>query len=475
VPYGARTVRGRLPNALWPRYVAAMSKWLSASLLAMAFVLSSFWMVDHFTRRMTHGLGAVAYIVVAVAATTLALRYFVPWVARRAVRWRTEALLAIGVLATLWLAFAILYPLANSGRFGGGTDRDEALNLGIGELFAGHYRYYVRTYFDMPLTPMPGALLLAAPFYALGNAAYQNMFWLPVFGLLLWSAARSLRAGLVLLVGLLLAAPEVARDYVTGGDLGTNTIYVLASMLLLLWSITGATVAAAPEATARRSAGRAHAAKRTLVRSLAAIGFGLALSSRPNWVLILPILLAALTTRAGWRRALLYLALSLGTAAAVTLPFYLYDLAGFSPLHVTEFVQRVNERFPHGSSLVFALGLAVSVVLGVRQYRLGREGAPVGSAHGNGGRTLRETERRAEGWMCIHCALAQAVPILLTTALLAIATGFDSWATRYVLAMSHVLVYPLLYAWTLCNRSAWLPDEIAPLAPASRTTRPVHA
>jgi hypothetical protein len=51
---------------------------------------------------------------------------------------------------------------------------------------------------------------------------------------------------------------------------------------------------------------------------------------------VLPILLCAfLRQREGWLSALLKTAAPLAVTAAVTLPFYLYDRAGFSPLHLT--------------------------------------------------------------------------------------------------------------------------------------------
>jgi len=93
-----------------------------------------------------------------------------------------QFLLLIGILFTaLIFIFFIVYPLANSGILGKGSDRDEALNIAIEELMAGHYPYYAKTYLDHPISPLPGSLLLASPFAILGNSAYQNFFWLFLF------------------------------------------------------------------------------------------------------------------------------------------------------------------------------------------------------------------------------------------------------------------------------------------------------
>jgi len=93
----------------------------------------------------------------------------------------TSARLVLLMTLLLIAAFIVLYPVARSGLFGPGSDRDDALNVALQALLSGHYPYYAQTYLGNPPTPMPGALLLALPFFALGTSAWQNLFWLPVF------------------------------------------------------------------------------------------------------------------------------------------------------------------------------------------------------------------------------------------------------------------------------------------------------
>ena len=91
------------------------------------------------------------------------------------------------MLLLVGLAFSamIAYPFLNAGwgTTRGGTDRDDALIILVRECLAGHYPYYSTTPGGNPLTPMPGAGLLAAPFVITGQIALQNLFWLGVVGL----------------------------------------------------------------------------------------------------------------------------------------------------------------------------------------------------------------------------------------------------------------------------------------------------
>ncbi len=79
-----------------------------------------------------------------------------------------------------------MYPLANSGwgwRATGG-DRDDALVLLVRESFAGRYLYHARTSAGVPISPMPGAGLLALPFVMTKQMGLQNACWLGA--MILW-------------------------------------------------------------------------------------------------------------------------------------------------------------------------------------------------------------------------------------------------------------------------------------------------
>jgi len=208
--------------------------------------------------------------------------------------------------------FVVVYPRADAGAFGAGSDRDDALNIGISRLLQGLYPYDAVTYFGNKITPMPGALLIAAPFWLVfGNAAVQNLFWVPLTFPLLRSLSHDLGEAFCLWVTLF-AAPGVLREVVSGGDLVVNAIYVALALRLVV----------------------ASAQRRLWLQVVGAVGLGVALSSRPNFWLVLPLLLAYLWRTRGPLQALLTVGCATAVSAALTLPFYLADPAGFSPLHV---------------------------------------------------------------------------------------------------------------------------------------------
>ena len=85
-----------------------------------------------------------------------------------------SAILVLGLFASrrgesiprIWIAaicvvalglFALLFPIAHSGVLGPGSDRDDALNVALQALLAGHYPYDVATYLGNP--PLPCLVL----------------------------------------------------------------------------------------------------------------------------------------------------------------------------------------------------------------------------------------------------------------------------------------------------------------------------
>lgn len=81
------------------------------------------------------------------------------------------------VIAAIVLVSLLLYPVADALKeHMGGSDRDDAVIVGVRALFDGEYPYGKTTYFGSWLSPGPGLLLLYAPFvgldlYALGAGA----------------------------------------------------------------------------------------------------------------------------------------------------------------------------------------------------------------------------------------------------------------------------------------------------------------
>ena len=248
------------------------------------------------------------------------------------------ALIGLTFLALL-IAFAVVYPIANAGVVGGGSDADDALNLAVSELLQGRYPYYPETYLGNPISPLPGALFLSIPFVLLGNGAYQNFFWLLVFVLAMKSYLNNGRLALLLLWLILALSPAVPYQMMIGSDYTANTLYIL---LFMLWLLRAASEPDLPG----------------WQKTLPAIFLGIGLSSRANFLLILPLVAAALVRIAGWRGAIRYMGITGVAFAAVTLPFYLYDPAAFSPLHTHRDLSQFNVILPYA-------GVVIPLVTGV--------------------------------------------------------------------------------------------------------------
>ncbi len=314
--------------------------WATAG-LAAALLLPSTAVVQ----RYLHTIGLLAYLIIAAAALILLVRRREPllrWAAR--LPERRALWLAALTFAVVVAVFLATYPLTNAGAVRGGSDSDDALDVAAAQLLHGRYPYAARTYLDNPISPLPGAILLAAPFVLLGASAYQNLFWLALFYLALRAYLKDGRSPLLLLWTALALSPAVWHQIVTGTDYLANSLYVL---LFMLWLI-------------RAAAGPAGRDRRAI---LFAILLGVGLSSRANFLLLLPLLFAALARLAGPKAAARYVALSGLSFLAVTLPFFLHDPAGFSPLHTTDELGRFDVVLPHAGVWISAAAAALAGVL----------------------------------------------------------------------------------------------------------------
>jgi hypothetical protein len=325
-------------------------------------------------------VGLLIYLVAATAILWLVYRYLLELVLSRLSERESVYLLLLTFVALIAI-FAIVYPKANLHIAGRGSDADDGLNLAVNELLKGRYPYYARTYLDNPLSPLPGAILLAIPFVLLGSSAYQNLFWLGVFCFVLCRMMQSWRGTLILFWTTLIFSPVLMNDVVTGGDYPTNTIYVLGFMLLTLsWG--------------------ARADSPSWKGLLAALLLGIGLSSRANFLLVMPQLFAALTIKAGWRVALNYVAGAGAAFAAVTIPFWIYDPAGFTPLHAQAHkVAEFQTILPFAGLVVPTLGGCIAMALAWRSIKL-----------------------RSETWLR-DCAIVQAFLVICVATLTALQTG----------------------------------------------------
>ena len=349
------------------------------TLLGLAFCL-----VVPSTGEVQKYLGTPA--VVLYAALVLATVFWgygklLPWFLN-IVNQRRATLLAVATGLVVVAIFAVLHPIAESGSVGGGSDSDDAINLGVAELLQGRYPYYPKTYIGNPILPMPGALLLATPFVLLGDCAYQNIFWLLAAFVAIRIYLNDARWALLFLWSFLALSPAVFQQIASGSDKSSNAIYVLLFTVFVLTS-------------ASRTQGGSNA---KLLAASALLGLGL--SARPNYLLILPLIFSALVRQLGLSRALQCLGVTVAVILLVTVPFYAYDPQAFTPLLSYKKVSQFERVLPYAGILI--TGGTGLIALLLSWTRTNHDLADV----------LR------------NCAIVQAVPPLAVLVLTWIAAGW---------------------------------------------------
>jgi hypothetical protein len=215
----------------------------------------------------------------------------------------------------LTAAFAILYPLSLKHTLNRGSDREDALRIELNAVRHHQYPYDTRTFLGNPPTPLPGAMLLAAPFFAIGHIAWQNFLWLALFFFFTLRFFRYRSTALFFLAVLLLFAPGNLSDFTSGGDYLTNFFYLAIAVVLFARSLDLPFYACVP----------------------AAIFLGVTLSSRIVYSVVLIPLLALALQRSPRSRAFFLFAVVLLSAAAITLPV-------FSPHPFTHLLQQLNQN-----------------------------------------------------------------------------------------------------------------------------------
>jgi hypothetical protein len=318
-------------------------------------------------------LGVVSYIAIVLSTLLILQRYFFTKFAARVTDRQVLWLTAATFIFLLTTFFAV-YPLANSGIFGMGSDRDEALNIATTEMLNGRYPYYPLTYLGKPISPLPGSLVLAIPFVMLGNSAYQNFFWLFAFLFNMSSYLKNRQLAFLLLWVIIALSPVVLNEVVTGGDLLANSIYVL---LLVMWMVS-----AIPQP------GYSNWGKFLLAALL-----GVGLASRANFILILPLVFSSMVNSAGWKPAAKYTAITCLVLGLMIVPFYLYDPQRFSPLGTA------NELGQFQTTLPFA-EIIVPLVTGIIATLL----------------SLKNSNSNLH-FLLRNCAIVLAFPVLSGTAL----------------------------------------------------------
>ena len=307
--------------------------WLVLALL-LAFTSSGF--IQKYA-----GLWGLIGYGIAVVSVVFLIRKFsnrcAPWCRRHF--WMLGAI----ILAGLAIIFAVAYPIEDRRGVRKSSDRDEGLNLAVSRMGEGKTPYYPPGSEAGPLSLLPGSILLAAPFVALGNSAYQNWFWLALFLFCAVWMFKDRALALCLLAVPLALSPAAQYEYISGGDLIANGIFVAVFSLLALnrWSNPSAP---------------------GWSRWLCCVLLGLALASRANFLLLTPLFGAAVWRVAGFRKALAATTLVVLTAVAITLPFYLNDPSGFTPLISKQKLAGVDHALPWASRAMIGATLLAAIV-----------------------------------------------------------------------------------------------------------------
>jgi hypothetical protein len=289
--------------------------------------------------------GAIAYVVAVGVVVALLPRMF-PWLLKH-ISARAAIVLGVAALVSIIGVFAVAYPRLNTHVPGTGSDRDDALNVGVNEIVHGRYPYHAKTYLGAPISPGPGALMQSIPFWLLGNAAFQNFFWLPAFVIVASWLLRDVRVVIgMTLITIALCPALVGLEVMTGGDFFANSLYILtASMLLMLATRKGMAA---------------------ILLASAVLGF--LLSSRLLYGFIVPIVLAHVWRVSNWKHAIACATALVAALLAVSLPFYLYEPGKFGPLIAQNKFDEIQGVLPKANVIavvttaLLAIGLAIWIL-----------------------------------------------------------------------------------------------------------------
>lgn len=170
------------------------------------------------------------------------------------------------------------------------------------------------------------------------------------------------------------------HQIVSGSDHLAGTICIL---LFLMWLING---------VAKPSLSEWH-------RVLPAALLGLGLSSRMNFVLIMPLVFSMLVQIAGWKKAISYLSITGIFFIVVTVPFYVYDPQNFSPLNAANKIT-VFDAVLSNAGIIIPLVTGL-VAVGLSFQRITRFDV-----------------------LCMNCAIVQVIPILAGVILYSVMHGY---------------------------------------------------
>lgn len=317
---------------------AARVTWLNRGLIAMVLLLA--FPSSGFVQKYSGLAGVAGYVAFVAAAVYVPGRFgacLAPWLRRH---FRAVSVLTLTGLA---VCFAIGYPIENGRGLGKSSDRDDGLNLAVTRMAEGQSPYYPSDKFAGPLSVLPGGIFLAAPFVALGSSGYQNVLWLAAFLVAAWWRFRDPALAIVMLIVPLALSPAAMYEYISGGDMHSNGIYVAVFFLVALKSWT-------------------HPGVPHWARWIACVLLGLGLASRPNFLLLMPLFGAVLWRTGGLRQAVVVGGLVVLVSAAITVPFYLHDPSGFTPLLARGKLGVIDHVMPSASKAMIGMTALLGVV-----------------------------------------------------------------------------------------------------------------
>lgn len=378
-----------------------------ASPVRWVFALTLWWPTVFFAFKYGGFIGAGVYSLVALSSPV--------WLSLLAARLEGRVspsafrLVAAGGLITLAITFAVMYPLANKhapgSGYGHGSDQDDALNLAGRALLRGDPLYRQRTYVGNPISPLPGAVLLAVPFVVLGTSALQGLFWVPVFAMVVYRTAHDRGLAVFMWLSVSVLCFAIVQQLVTGSDLFVNGIYVALSSVAM--------VRVVPDA-----------AQPVWLRAASACMWGLALASRAAFFPMIPLVVYALAIRRGWKTALTFGAIGTSAMLGVMLPSFLDDPDGFTPLGTSRMLALSGRLSPVAGLTIYA----VTLVCGLRLMR------------------------RRGGDLLLPSVVSLGVPIVALGLLYAAFYGW--WATGSY-RLYGLMVVPFVVLWVSGCRQAW--------------------
>ena len=287
---------------------------LSGRRLLLIFSICAAWALISWAaiyKYLSHGK-ATAAILLGILFIALGMH----WLDRlNQQQWPISAGWFLLLFLILTAAFAALYPISLKHPLNGGSDREDALRIELTAVHHHLYPYDGETFLGNRPTPLPGAMLLAAPFFALGHIAWQNFLWYALFFVFTIRFFRYRGTALFFLAVFLLLAPPNLSDFTSGGDYLTNFFYIAIALALFIHFFDRAFYASIP----------------------AALFLGVALSSRIIYAVILIPLLALTLQRTSRSRTLALFVIVLIASAAVTLPI-------FAPHAFTHLLEQLDQN-----------------------------------------------------------------------------------------------------------------------------------